>query len=66
MEGYISMNDNDGTMMLASYLFIRSRGKKKLHSCLRKEYVLGLPDNIQSLRHKKLHHLSLVLPYLSQ
>eukprot|EP00957_Ditylum_brightwellii_P058595 4443950-Ditylum_brightwellii.AAC.1 len=42
----------------------RDKKKKKLHSCLRKEYFIGLPGALQHLRHQKLYRSSLVQPYL--
>eukprot|EP00957_Ditylum_brightwellii_P088928 6772061-Ditylum_brightwellii.AAC.1 len=65
MEGDIHLYRDDSVMMLASYLFIRSRDKKKLHLRLRKEYFLGPPGALQYLRQQKLYHSSLLMPYLS-
>eukprot|EP00957_Ditylum_brightwellii_P076193 5791586-Ditylum_brightwellii.AAC.1 len=65
MEGDINLYGNGYAMMLAPYLFIRDVKKKKLHLRLRKEYFLGLPGALQSLRYQKLYCSSLVQPYLS-
>eukprot|EP00957_Ditylum_brightwellii_P047788 3630289-Ditylum_brightwellii.AAC.1 len=65
MEGDIDLYGDDNTMMLASYLFMRDKKKKKLHLHLRKEYFLGLPVALQSLRYQKLYCSSVVQPYLS-